>query len=246
MEPDVSEEWRFIEGTDETYRVSNLGNVERCFYDNDRKTGQKFLSRVKVVPIPKDGTNNPALKIKTFSINVRIRSLVYNAFAATPAPKGTFIYFLHEGDESFRFYNLTIVPPKWYDSKPRGRKPKSVVKKERSKLAEEHFPYKLPRHQSGKVPRIVSAAMRLDKLIIPCPRHNDSVFNNVLHWMVGEKGDAAFADNLAHASFEHGFIDQFGFFYDKKVALRIAQISGQVTEDSKKPPYDTLLPDDIY
>lgn len=90
-------------------------------------------------------------------------------------------------------------------------------------------------------PRIVSAAAQFNSgLIIPSPRHYDKTFHNLLK--VIKAGNR----HLVADSPRQGFIDQFGCFYNRNMALKIALDAGQVNMDKKTDPKDRLFSEDLY
>ena len=73
-------------------------------------------------------------------------------------------------------------------------------------------------------PRIVCAASRFpDGLIIASARHSDAIFVAIV-----ERLKAAGDDLLEDCIDEQGFIDQYGTFYNREEARRIAAAQGQI------------------
>lgn len=97
-------------------------------------------------------------------------------------------------------------------------------------------------------PKIVSAATKhsLDgrEIIVASPRHYDSIHRGI----VGTIIDNIFSEDpeKSFKEISQGFVDQYGTYYDREHALRIATEAGQLVGRTKTQPEHQLFSEDLY
>lgn len=97
-------------------------------------------------------------------------------------------------------------------------------------------------HPEKPAPIIVCAAVRsrVSGLIVTGARHYDAIMREQIKSV---RSDIIRDDGCA-ASFEQGFINQFGEFHDRKEAWVIAERNGQIRSQVSEP--GTLYSENLY
>ncbi len=73
-------------------------------------------------------------------------------------------------------------------------------------------------------PRIVCAAVKSqDGVIVASPRHMDQIARNTIRELVGCESVRQWSEGS-----EQGFLDQFGTYYNRTEAWKIAEAAGQI------------------
>jgi len=87
--------------------------------------------------------------------------------------------------------------------------------------------------------RIVGVAIKHDDcrmLSMPRPFRHDAVIHRAVQ---------IFGVKTINSEWKQGFVDQYGNFYTRKQALRIAKVAGQV-DDSEGPRVEILMSEDLW
>lgn len=83
---------------------------------------------------------------------------------------------------------------------------------------------------------IVSAANRYKDIIVMGPRH----YSNAMQTAIEAYGGIKLLKAYAGEEYEQGFVDQYGTFYNRKEALELAKLRGQIRYPDRGPDHELI------
>jgi len=88
-------------------------------------------------------------------------------------------------------------------------------------------------------PYIVCAAIKCGNIVITGARHYDLLMRSTMKQIFGD-------DTSKYPTFEQGFIDQYGKFYDRHEAYKLAKENGQIRKEFATSTIDMLFSEHLY